>query len=150
MKGVSWRGVPSILPVILAALATAAFSMTATADDAPDEWRPLLEYTLKKNRGEQKFIVGWERSRGLRALRFEVEGSPLEILEVEVQYAKGKRAVWTPERVVSDQEVSQVFELDPELGYVVKLYLEYRLQPEEQSDRYEKKLRSEVTLAGRR
>ena len=134
---------------ILAALATTALPIAAE-DDAGDEWRPLLEHTLKKNRGEQKYILGWELCRGLGALRLEVEGSPLEILRFEVAYAKGKRAVWTPETTIADQEVSQEFELDPELGYVVRAYLEYRLQPEEQSDRYDKKLRSEVTLAGRR
>ena len=128
----------------------AAPGAAAEERDAEDRWRPLVEHTLKKNRGEKKYMVGWELSRGLRAIRFEVEGSPVEILRVEVAYAKGKSAVWTPEQLVGDQEVSDTFELDTSLGYIVKLYLEYRLQPEERTDRYENKLKSDVILAGLR
>jgi len=81
---------------LVVALALGALAPTARADEAKDPWRPLVEHKLKKNRGEQKYIVGWQLSRGLRALRFEVEGSPVEILSVEVSYAKGKTAEWKP------------------------------------------------------
>ena len=52
------------------------------ADDSDDAWRPILEQRLKKNHGEQKYLVGWEAGRGMKALRFEVEGTPVEILRV--------------------------------------------------------------------
>jgi hypothetical protein len=119
--------------------------------ETPEErrWRPLREHTLKKLHGEQKYLVGWERSRGVRALRFQVEGSPVEMLRVEVHYAKGKEAQWTLGAVVPDQGASPELELDPSLSYVVKVYLEYRLQPPDPAARYDKKLKADVLLAGR-
>ncbi len=124
--------------------------VVAGDDEDEVEWQPLVQQTLKKKRGEQKYIVGWAKSRGMRALRFEVEGAPIEILRVEIHYAKGKSAEWKPEVVVADEGASPEFVLDPELGYVVKAYLDYRLKPEEQSDRYDKDLKSDVRLTGRR
>ena len=136
----------------LLVLALAVSPSFADDDEAEDEfdWRPIAEYTLKKKRGEQKYLVGWGKSRGIHALRFEVEGSPIEILSVVVYYAKGKSAQWKPDIVVPDLGTSPEMALDPALGYVTKVVLQYRLRPEEQSDRYDKDLKSDVLLTGRR
>lgn len=165
MKRRSW-----ILPLVLAVLAAApGFSQDApeqddkawrpvgeeAATDDPAEkekglrWRPLVEHTLKKTRGQQKYLVGWEKGRGVRTLRFEIEGTPVEILRIEVLYSKGKSAEWALEAIVPDQQASPVLELDPDQGYVVKLWLDYRLNPPEASARYEGKLKATVILAGR-
>ena len=95
-------------------------------DRADKKWLPLGDTKLKPGKNSVKILVGWEQGR-IDTFKIRIEERAVEIIEVEVHYAKGAKDVYELGKIFNAGSETGLFTIDRgEKKYLRKMYIRFR------------------------
>ena len=94
--------------------------------ESDDKWLRIDETKLKPGKKEVKVLVGWERGR-VDTFKIRIEERAVEIIEVEVHYAKGAKDVYELGKIFNAGSETGLFTFDRDKKrYLRKMYIRFR------------------------
>jgi hypothetical protein len=93
---------------------------------ADKKWLSLGDTKLKPGKNKVKILVGWEQGR-VDTFKIRVEERAVEIIEVEVHYAKGAKDVYELGKIFNAGSETGLFTFDRDKKrYLRKIYIRFR------------------------
>jgi hypothetical protein len=104
-------------------------------EELEKEWLRIEEAKLKPGKSRVKVLVGWENGR-VDTFKIRVRDRAVEIVEVEVHYAKGEKDIYEIEELIEAGGETGLFTFArSEKRYLRKMYIRFRFPDREGEDR---------------